>query len=144
MHPAFSGSDFAKILYIYIYFFFFTPRSEWERLSCMRHFEKHSRRDRPARKSQKVDFLSLEKGCLWRPREAWGKCKTPAGNPSPNPAGTRTAGPAASNRTLPCLPPAISEARAPGELKASSVKEGPRGPERGEDLSAPTFPPTDI
>lgn len=50
MHPAFSGSDFAKMLW-----------SEWERLSCMRHFEKHSRRDMPARKSQKVDFLSFEK-----------------------------------------------------------------------------------
>lgn len=67
-----------------------------------------------------------------------------AGGPSPNPARTRTAGPAPANRALPCLPPAISEAHAPGELKVSTMKEARRGTERGEDLSALTFPPTDI
>lgn len=133
MHPAFSGSDFAKMLW-----------SEWERLWCMRHFEKHSRRDMPARKKSEGWFPLLWEGCLWCPREAWGKCKTLAGGPSPNPARSLTAGPARANRALHCLPPAVSEAHAPGELKVSTMKEAQRGTERGEDLSALTFPPTDI
>ena len=114
-------------MYIYIYF---TPRSKWERLSCMRHFEKHSRRDMPARKSQKVDFLSLEKGCLRCPRKAWRKWKLLAGSPGPGPARTHAAGPAGparSQRALPGLPPAVSEADAPEERKRDTWPRRRRG-----------------
>lgn len=50
MHPAFSGSDLQRC--------YGQNGKGW---SCMRHFEKHSRRDMPAEKVRKVDFLSFEK-----------------------------------------------------------------------------------
>ncbi|CAM9578309.1 unnamed protein product [Rangifer tarandus platyrhynchus] len=46
-----------------------------------------------------------------------------AGSPSPNPALTHAAGPAPSQRALPGLPPAISEADAPEEQKRDDVAQ---------------------